>query len=113
MTSILLSRRFGSFSLSIVASSFGIGSGSRSHCSFFSSSSSNDNKGGGDDDRDPFQWINKQINELKNTDTNTLAIKATQFISSESTVQVSYGFLVGYGSGFIMKRITRGRYLHT
>ena len=68
---------------------------------------------GGDEGKDPLQWINKQINELKNTDTNALAIKATQFINSESTVQVSYGFLVGYGSGFIMKRITRGRYLHT
>jgi len=108
-TSILLSRRVGSLSLSLVISC-GISSENRwSHCAFFSSSSSSkDNKGGGDEGKDPFQWINKQINELKNTDTNALAIKATQLINSESTVQVSYGFLVGYGSGFIMKRITRG-----
>merc|ERR1711991_825866 len=113
-TSILLSRRVGSLSLSLVISC-GISSENRwSHCAFFSSSSSSkDNKGGGDEGKDPFQWINKQINELKNTDTNALAIKATQLINSESTVQVSYGFLVGYGSGFIMKRITRGTYILT
>ena len=112
-TCILLSRRVGSLSLSLVISC-GISSENNrwSHCAFFSSSSSKDNKGGSDEGKDPFQWMNKQINELKNTDVNALATKATQFINSESTVQVSYGFLVGYGSGFIVKRITRGTHVH-
>merc|ERR1711916_137880 len=57
---------------------------------------------------EPLQWLNKRFNDLKNLDTNDLAVKATQFINSEGTIQVSYGFLVGYGSGFVMKRITRG-----
>ena len=110
MTSILLSRRFGSLSLSLVAS-VGIVSEGKSHCAFFpsSSSSSKDNKTGDNENKTPFDWANKHLNDLKNMDTNALTTKATQLINAESTVQVSYGFLVGYGAGFVLKRITRGK----
>ena len=115
LRSVFLSRNIGTLSLSIaVSTTNSSGSSCTAYCAWFPSSSSSkeskkDEKEG--KEPEPLQWLNKRFNDLKNLDANDLAVKATQFINSEGTIQVSYGFLVGYGSGFVMKRITRGTQL--
>lgn len=68
-----------------------------------------DDKNNGSED--PIKWLTDLIKKteegIKKIDMEKVPEQAMNFIKSEATGQISYGFIAGYGAGFTLKRITR------